>query len=315
MMPEVLMKTMNHMEHRIQAVRRFSRFYTRVLGLLRGGLLDTTYSLSEARVIFELAQSERSDVSTLRTALELDAGYLSRLLGRLEDGGVVRRERSSVDARRQVITLTDKGRREFEVLDRRSADQVRSLLGGLGGDAQVRLVVAMREIESVLDPTRSPTTVVVRAPRPGDLGWVVERHGALYAQEYGWDETFESLVARIVADYVEHPEPQRQAAWIADVDGIRMGSVLCMQKTPDVAQLRLLLVEPSARGLGIGTRLVDECIAFARRNRYERLMLWTNDVLDAARRIYERAGFEMVDEEPHHSFGHDLVGQNWELAL
>jgi DNA-binding MarR family transcriptional regulator/GNAT superfamily N-acetyltransferase len=306
---------MSTMEERIQVVRRFGRLYTKVLGLLRGGLLDTPYSLSEARVIFELAQTEQTDLSDLREALDLDAGYLSRILGRLEEKGLLRRERSTADARRQVILLTQDGRQEFEVLDMRSADQVRSLLSTLSEDGQDRLVGAMRDIEDVLAPMSSPRTVVLRGPRSGDFGWVVERHGALYAHEYGWNESFESLVARIVAEYVEHAEPERQAAWIAEVDGQRMGCVFCMQKTHDVAQLRLLLVEPTARGLGIGTRLVEECIDFARRAGYRHMMLWTNDVLDSARRIYEKAGFKLVEEEKHRSFGQDLVGQNWELAL
>lgn len=296
-------------------VRRFSRLYTNVLGLLRDGLLDTPYSLSEGRVIFELAQTEQTDLSDLRSALDLDAGYLSRILGRLETKGILRRERSTADARRQIILLTECGRQEFEVLDARSADQVRSLLSALSEDGQDRLVGAMRDIEGVLAPMSSPRTVVLRAPGSGDFGWVVERHGTLYATEYGWDQSFESLVARIVADYVEHAEPERQAAWIAEVDGQRVGCVFCMQKTLDVAQLRLLLVEPAARGLGIGRRLVEECMGFARRAGYGRMTLWTNDVLDSARRIYERVGFELVEEEKHHSFGQDLVGQTWELVL
>lgn len=303
------------MEERIRVVRRFGRLYTKVLGLLHGGLLDTPYSLSEARVIFELAQTEQTDLSHLRQVMDLDAGYLSRILGRLEEKGLLRRERSTTDGRRQVILLTQHGREEFEILDTRSAEQVRSLLAALSEDGQDRLVGAMRDIEDVLTPASSPRTMVLRAPRSGDFGWVVERHGALYDQEYGWDESFESLVARIVAEYVEHAEPERQAAWIAEVDGQRMGCVFCMQKTHDVAQLRLLLVEPAARGLGMGTRLVEECIDFARRAGYGHMMLWTNDVLDDARRIYERVGFKLVEQEKHRSFGQDLVGQNWELVL
>jgi DNA-binding MarR family transcriptional regulator/N-acetylglutamate synthase-like GNAT family acetyltransferase len=306
---------MNELEENVRVVRRFSRLYTRVLGLLRGGLLDTPYTLTEARIIFELAQSGHSDLRTLREVLDLDAGYLSRVLGRLEEQRLLRRQRSDADARRQVIELTRKGRREFDLLDTRSADQVRDLLSRLGADGQTRLVTAMREIEAVLDPRTPPKTVVLRSPRSGDFGWVIERHGVLYAQEYGWDETFESLVARIVSEYIEHLEPDRQAAWIAEVDGQRMGCVFCMQKTKKIAQLRLLLIEPAARGLGIGTRLVDECIDFARRAGYERMTLWTNDVLEAARRIYERAGFKLVEEEEHDSFGHHLVGQNWDLVL
>lgn len=306
---------MSTLEHRIRVVRGFGRFYTNVLGLLSDGLLDTPYSLPEARVIFELAQAERIELSHLRETLDLDAGYLSRLVGGLEQKRLLQRERSASDARRQVLSLTSAGRDAFALLDRRSADQVRALLSSLTEDAQARLVAAMRQIQAILVPRERPRAVVLRAPRSGDFGWVVERHGRLYADEYGWDETFESLVARIVADYVEHAEPRRQSAWIAEVDGERVGCVFCTQKTADVAQLRLLLVEPAARGLGIGARLADECLAFARRCGYQQIMLWTNDVLHAARKIYENAGFRLVESSPHHSFGHDLVGQNWELDL
>lgn len=300
---------------RVEVVRRFGRFYTSVLGLLRSGLLDTDYSLTEARIIFELGQREHTEMAQLRAVLNLDPGYLSRVMKGLEEKDLLFRERSSSDARRQVVSLSEEGRGVFDLLDRRSTDQVHGILADLSEDQQRKLVTAMKEIEAVLRRDAPPKPVFLRTPRAGDFGWVVERHGQLYAHEYGWDETFESLVARIVAEYVEHPQPDRQAAWIADVDGDRMGCVFCMQKSIDIAQLRLLLVEPSARGLGIGSRLVDECIHFARRAGYDKMMLWTNDVLHAARHIYEKAGFELTEEEPHRSFGRDLVGQNWWLTL
>jgi len=302
-------------EARVGAVRRFNRVYTNVLGLLRDGLLDTAYSLTEARVIFELAQRPETEVADLRERLDIDAGYLSRILGGFEARGSIVRTRSPADARRQVITLTAKGRAAFRTLDARSAEQVEGLLSRLGEDGQRRLVDAMATIEELLGPSGTPSVVVLRPPGPGDFGWVVERHGALYAQEFRWDETFEALVARIVADFVDHRDPAREAAWIAEVDGDRVGCVFCVQESDEAARLRILLVEPGARGMGIGGRLVDECIRFARRAGYTKVVLWTNDVLVAARRIYERAGFRLVEEETHRSFGHDLVGQTWVLTL
>ncbi|MDP9069291.1 MAG: helix-turn-helix domain-containing GNAT family N-acetyltransferase [Actinomycetota bacterium] len=306
---------MSSADERVAVVRRFNRSYTKVLGLLRDRLLETPYSLTEARVLFELAQRGQTDLSELRRELDLDAGYLSRILGRFEEQALVERTRSTADARRQVIRLTEAGRDAFQVLDARSGDEIRALLVRLSEDQQRRLIRAMREIEDIVAPQDSLRAVVLRPPRSGDFGWVVERHGAIYAAEYGWDETFEALVARIVADYIDRRDPKQDAAWIAEVEGDRVGCVFCMKKTDEVAQLRILLVEPSARGMGVGARLVDECIRFARAASYRRMMLWTNDVLDAARRIYERAGFKLVEENAHHSFGHDLIGQNWELEL
>lgn len=296
-------------------VRAFNRFYTNVVGALREGLLRTPFSLTEARVIFELAQRDATEVADLRRTIDVDAGYLSRILGRFEADGLVKKQRSSSDGRRQVIRLTPQGRTAFEMLDRRSAEEVEALLSRLTDEEQHRLIDAMKTIEDILgEPSRS-RAIVLRAPTSGDFGWVVHRHGVLYRREYGWDETFEALVARIVADYVEHRDPRREAAWIAEVDGDRVGCVFCTKKEEKVAQLRLLLVEPSGRGMGVGSRLVEECVRFARRAGYEEMMLWTNDVLADARRIYERVGFKLVEEDKHHSFGHDLVGQNWWLKL
>jgi DNA-binding MarR family transcriptional regulator/N-acetylglutamate synthase-like GNAT family acetyltransferase len=295
----------------VAAVRAFSRFYTNVIGVLREGLLDTPHSLTEARVVFELAQGDATELVDLRRRLDIDAGYLSRIVARFEADGIASREQSEADRRRQVIRLTDQGRAVFNELDERSAAQVRTLLAPLTDDDRRRLVGAMGAIEQVLESAPRNQPFLLRPPEPGDFGWIVQRHGALYAEEFGWDETFEALVARIVSDYLERRDPQREAAWIAEVDGERAGCVLCTKKEEKVAQLRLLLVEPRGRGMGVGTRLVEECLRFARRSGYERIMLWTNDVLTDARRIYERAGFELVEEESHQSFGHDLVGQNW----
>jgi DNA-binding MarR family transcriptional regulator/GNAT superfamily N-acetyltransferase len=300
---------------RVAAVRAFNRFYTEVIGVLGEGLLDTPYSLTEARVLFELAQEGATEAAALRRRLHLDGGYLSRILGRFEGRGLLVRTRSTVDGRRQVMRLTPQGRAAFALLDQRSAAAVDGLLAGLRDEEQRRLLAAMATIRGVLGGTSPAAGYVLRALRPGDLGWVVHRHGVLYAEEFGWDETFEALVARIVADYGEQHDALAEHAWIAEVDGESAGCVFCVRRDADTAQLRLLLVEPRARGLGIGARLVEECLRFARRAGYRHIMLWTNDVLAAARRIYERAGFTLVDEEPHHSFGHDLVGQHWARTL
>ena len=302
-------------DDRVNAVRAFSRFYTNLIGLMREGLLRSPYSLTEARAIFELAQRRSMDLADLRQLLELDAGYLSRILARFETDGLVTRESSKADRRRQIIRLTRQGRTVFKTLDTRSTEQIRTLLSRLSEEDQRRLVGAMKTIQGVVDRSPRPEPYVLRPPGPGDLGWVVQRHGVLYAEEYGWDETFEALVARIVADYVDHRDPRRESAWIAEVDGEPVGCVFCVKKEEKTAQLRLLLVEPRARGMGIGSRLVNECMRFARRAGYKEMTLWTNDVLDDARRIYERAGFMLVETERHNSFGHDLVGQNWWRAL
>jgi DNA-binding MarR family transcriptional regulator/GNAT superfamily N-acetyltransferase len=301
---------------RVAAVRDFNRFYTRVIGVLSEGLVRTPYSLTEARVIFELAQRDRTEVAALRRDLGLDPGYLSRMLGRFESDGLVAREMSTVDARRQVVGLTDQGRRAFKTLDHRSAEDIGRLLDGLDEGRQRRLLAAMAEVRDLLDGApKPPATLTLREPGPGDLGWVVARNGAIYAEEYGWDATYEALVARIVADFVEHRDPGRERGWIAELDGERVGCVFCVRADDTTAKLRLLLVEPAARGTGVGGRLVDECLAFARGAGYTAMTLWTNDVLRAARRIYERAGFTLVAMQPHHNFGHDLVGETWRRTL
>jgi DNA-binding MarR family transcriptional regulator/GNAT superfamily N-acetyltransferase len=300
---------------RIAAVREFNRFYTGLLGLLREGLLDTPYSLTEARVIFELARTDYTEVADFRRVLNIDAGYMSRLLARFEADGLVVRRRSPLDGRRQVISLTSSGRAAFRRLDSSSAAQIAALLAPRPEPDQQRLIAAMRCIQQVLTGGARAPAVRIRPPRPGDLGWVVQEHGARYASEYGWDATFEALVARIVADFACDHDPQRERAWIAEVDGHPAGCIFCVRQDEATAQLRLLLVAPAARGLGLGRQLVDECVSFARASGYRELVLWTNDVLAAARHIYEKAGFQLAAEEKHHSFGQDLVGQTWRLRI
>jgi DNA-binding MarR family transcriptional regulator/GNAT superfamily N-acetyltransferase len=303
------------MDDLVATVRGFNRFYTNVIGLLRAGLVDTPYTLTESRVIFELAQRDEVDGGWLRQELDIDAGYLSRILGRFEADGLITRERSGADARRQVIRLSPAGREAYALLDSRSGEQIAGLLDRLGDEQRQRLAGAMATIREVLGDAPAPRAYVLRPPQAGDLGWVIARNATIYADEFGWDETYEALVARIVADYVDGRDPKREAAWIAEMDGAPVGCVFCVRRDDETAQLRLLLVDPAVRGLGIGGRLVDECLAFAKRAAYRRIILWTNDVLADARRIYERAGFTLDEEESHHSFGHDLVGQTWSRSL
>lgn len=303
---------------RIAAIRHFNRFYTRQIGVLRDRFLHSPYSLTEVRVLYELAHRQDPTATELGRDLGLDAGYLSRTLARFEEQGLIERVRSQDDGRQRLMRLTREGKKAFAVFNKRSEDEVAELLGRLGDEDQQRLLKAMQTIEDLLDHERGfkfSEPFVLRAHEPGDMGWVVHRHGLLYAQAYGWDERFEALVAQIVADFINHYQPQRERCWIAEMDGAIVGSVFCVQQDQTVAKLRLLLVEPKARGLGLGTRLVQECVRFARRTGYKKLTLWTNSVLVEARHIYEQAGFQRVAEEPHHSFGHELVGENWELDL
>ncbi len=301
---------------RVATVRAFNRLYTGVIGVLDEGPVDAEYSLSEARVIFELAQQDATQVTDLRKRLDLDAGYASRLLVRLEGRGLLTRERCDEDARRQVIRLTEDGRKAFALLDQRSVDRIGSLLGRFGDDEQERLLGAMGAITALVGERRSDPTLVLRPPRPGDFGWVVHRHGALYSREYGWDERFEALVARVVADYADQRDDPRQAGWIAELDGDRVGSIFCMPSEDGrTAKLRLLLLEPTARGRGVGKRLVAECVEFARASGYEAIELWTVSLLAAARAIYQRAGFELVEERQFPGYGYELTGQTWRLEL
>jgi DNA-binding MarR family transcriptional regulator/N-acetylglutamate synthase-like GNAT family acetyltransferase len=303
-------------EDRIAAVRGFNRFYTRRIGVLRRRMYGTPLSLAEVRVLYELAHRDAPTASELADALDLDRGYLSRLLQAFERDGLVRRSRSAEDGRQSPLALTPKGRKAFAPVDRASHDEIARLLAHLSEDDAQHLVDSMTTIERLLAGSPlTPPTVALRTHRPGDIGWVIERHGALYAQEMNWDDTFEGLVAEIAGKFLVRFDPSRERCWIAERDGERVGCVFVVRRSPTVAQLRLLLVEPSARGLGIGARLVDECLAFARAVGYRRMMLWTNGGLDAARAIYEARGFQLVKEERHHSFGHDLVGQTFERTL
>ncbi len=301
---------------RVEAVRRFNRFYTRRIGVLGEGLASSPFSLTEARVVYELARRGEATAAELGRDLGLDAGYLSRLLRGFERRGLLRRRPSESDGRRSLLGLTPEGEAAFAELDAGTRREVGALLSALPEEEQDRLVGAMRAIEGVLGaPPEGRASYLLRPHGPGDLGWVVQRHGALYAREYGWDERFEALVAEIAAKFLRELDPRRERCWIAERDGEPVGSVLLARESDETAKLRLLLVEPRARGLGIGSRLVEECVRFARGTGYRRVTLWTNDVLRAARRIYEEAGFRLVREEPHHSFGHALVGQTWELEL
>ena len=298
----------------VDAVRRFSRFYTRTIGVLHESFLGSALSLTEGRVLYELGQGP-AVASGLAEALDLDPGYLSRILKAFESRDLLRRSPSSEDGRQQIVSLSVKGRKLFHAIDRRSAEEVAALLAPMSGDARGRLARAMREIEEIVAPRSAPRAYWLRDPKPGDIGRIVSRHGALYAQEYGFDWTFEALVAEVAAAFVRNFAPGRERCWIAETDEGVAGSVFVVRQSDEVAKLRLLYVEPSARGLGIGRRLVDEAIAFARGAGYRGITLWTNDCLDAARHIYERAGFVRVAQEPHRSFGCDLVGETWELQL
>ena len=301
---------------KIDAVRRFNRFFTRRIGTLREGLLHTPYSLTESRILFEIANRDETTASDLSAELGLDPGYLSRVLAGLERRDLIEKTPSETDARRLLLTLTSEGRDAFALLDARSREEVGEMLGELSEDEQRRLLEAMRDIERVLDRSfKYSEPFLLRTHEPGDMGWVVHRHGLLYAREYGWDERFEALVAQIAADFINNFDPATERCWIAEMEGERVGCVFVVGAGDKVAKIRLLLVEPRARGLGLGNRLVEECVRFARSRGYEKLVLWTNDVLEDARRIYERKGFALVEQEEHHSFGKDLVGQNWELTL
>ncbi|WP_019014704.1 bifunctional helix-turn-helix transcriptional regulator/GNAT family N-acetyltransferase [Elioraea tepidiphila] len=302
------------LDRQIAAFRRFTRFYTRHLGVLREGLLDSPYPLTEARVLYELAQAPDLGAADLARRLGLDAGYLSRILRRFETDGLLAREPVPEDGRRATLRLTEAGRQEFAVLDAASRGQVRGLLARLPDAARRRLVAAMRTVEALLDRD-APAPWLIRPLGPGDGGWVVESHGRLYAQEYGWNAEFEALVAEIVAAFLRAHDPAREGGWIAERDGVPVGSVFVVRQDARTAKLRLLLVEPEARGLGIGRRLVEHAIGFARGAGYARMTLWTNDVLVAARRIYEAAGFVCTAREPHTSFGKDLISETWERAL
>jgi len=303
-------------EQNIDAVRGFNRFYTRQIGVLREGLLQSAFSLTEARVLYEIAHRQLPTATELRQELGLDPGYLSRLLSKLEKRGLVAKSASRSDGRQSLLRLTARGGRTFATLDARQSAEVAALLRAVPPTGQSRLVQAMRSIETVFGARPAPTPYILRSHQPGDMGWVVHRHGVLYAQEYGYDEQFEALVAEIAANFIQHFDAKKEHCWIAEKDGEIVGSIFLVKKSKSVAKLRLLLVEPSARGLGIGKRLVDECLRFARQAGYQKMVLWTQSELPAARHIYEAAGFRLVEEKAHRSWGRDdLVSQIWEMKL
>jgi DNA-binding MarR family transcriptional regulator/N-acetylglutamate synthase-like GNAT family acetyltransferase len=301
---------------RIDAVRQFNRFYTQRIGVLHEGLLSSPFSLTEVRVLYELAHRERPVASELGKDLGLDPGYLSRILSSFKTKGFIDSKPSEQDGRLSILRLTAKGKTAFAPLNDRARDEIGILLGALNESDQIRLVQAMESIKQLLSPgPKNKTPYLLRPHQPGDMGWVVHLHGMLYAQEYGWDDTFEALVASIVAKFIQNFEPKRERCWIAEIDGEIVGSVFLVKESETVSKLRLLLVHPKARGLGMGKRMVNECLRFARQAGYRKTMLWTNNVLLAARHIYETMGFKLVLEERHHSFGHDLVGETWEMEL
>jgi DNA-binding MarR family transcriptional regulator/GNAT superfamily N-acetyltransferase len=299
----------------VSAVRAFNRFYTRQLGLLDRVLPGSQFSLAEGRILYELATRESCTASDIAAELGIDAGYLSRILKAFERRGYLTRKRSADDGREWQMRLTPTGRAAFAPLDRAARDQVAELLTTLQAPAREELVTAMQRVERLLAPAAARAPVVFRDLRVGDIGWITQRQALLYATEYGWDATFEALVAEILVAFVRNFDPAWERAWIAERDGATVGSVFLVRASSEVAKLRLLYVEASARGTGTGQRLVAECVAFARAKGYRTLTLWTNDILHAARRLYEGAGFRLVGEERHRSFGKDLVGQTWELAL
>jgi DNA-binding MarR family transcriptional regulator/GNAT superfamily N-acetyltransferase len=300
----------------IAAVRRFSRFYTRKLGIIEPKLLGSPWTLQEARIIYEIAQRQNCTATELVRTLGLDAGFLSRTLQAMQRRRIVTRKPSKTDRRVTEIALTAKGRAAFADLDGRSRGEVAALLGGLDAVERTAVVAAMTTIGRVLEPAaRQPTGFVLRSHRPGDIGWIVSRHGALYADEYGWDISFEALAAEIAAQFIKSYDPSREHCWIAEIDGEPVGSILLVKASDDVAKLRLLLLERRARGLGVGRALTEQCIRFARQAGYQSITLWTQSILVAARGVYQRAGFVLVGTEPHRSFGQSLIGETWELKL
>lgn len=304
------------LQQNIAAVRRFNRFYTQRIGVLQEGWLDSPFSLTEARVLYELIHRDKQTATELANDLGLDAGYLSRILKRFQKQGFIRKETSPADGRRSLLSVTANGRKAFAPLESHTRVEVRRMLDKLSNGTQRRLLAAMQTIEQALSKTGAAgVPYLLREPRPGDFGWVVSRHATLYGEEYGWGGPFEGLCAQIVADFVNKYDPARERCWIAEREGENAGSVFLVKDSDDVARIRLLLVEPTARGLGIGAHLVGECIAFARQAGYRKITLWTHSVLIVARNIYERAGFKLIDSKPHNSWGKEVVGETWDLGL
>jgi DNA-binding MarR family transcriptional regulator/GNAT superfamily N-acetyltransferase len=301
---------------RVKAVRSFNRFYTQRIGVL-APYLGSEFSLTEVRVLYELAHRDQPTATELGRELALDAGYLSRILRRFESKGWMERSVSPADARQSLLRLTEAGYHVFAPLQQRSRDEAAALLAPLAAPAQHALTGALATVQRLLDPAakRATSSVVLRDPQPGDMGWVVQQHGEIYAREYGWNSAFEALVADIVAGYLRKHQPAWERCWIAELDGQRVGSVFVVRKSPTVAQLRLLILTPQARGQGLGALLTDECIAFARSKGYRKMVLWTNSCLGSARDIYAKRGFRLVKSEPYTGFGQELVGETWELRL
>lgn len=303
------------LDARVAAVRRFNRFYTKEIGVLQEPYLQTAFLLAEARVLYEIGHLAEPTAVEICRALKLDAGYLSRILKHLEQSRLLSRAKSLSDGRRQILSLTSKGQEQLAMLDARSQEEIREQLGRLSAEQQERVVEALDTVSRALSAPSPTSDYVLRPHQPGDMGWVVERHGVLYSQEYGWNGFLESMTARIVADFLKNYDPAREHCWIAEREGERLGSIFVVRKTATVAKLRLLLVEPSARGSGVGRRLVEEAVRFARGAGYGKILLWTHSVLHTARHLYEQAGFRLVEEKKHRSFGPEVTGQTWELRL
>ncbi len=303
-------------EPRAAAVRSFNRFYTKQIGLLQNGYQQSGLSLSHARVLYELSHRDRPTATELAKELGLDAGYLSRILQGFRKRGFVVRTPAQADGRQAHLSLTHKGRKFYGQIDAKTQAEIEAMLERLPEADQTRLIEAMHAIQALLGPSNEPKTpYLLRPHQPGDMGWVIHRHGVLYAQEHGWDERFEVLVAEIVVKFIKEFDPQRERCWIAEKDGSMAGCVFLVRETDKIARLRLLLVEPFARGLGIGHRLVDECTRFARQAGYKKITLWTQSILQPARRIYQQAGYRLAKQERHREFGYDLVGETWDLTL
>lgn len=308
--------TEDQLNKNIEKIRRFNRFYTKQIGLLTQGLLKTRFPLTQARIIFELAQHVQSTAKDVIHELGIDPAYLSRILTTFEKEGLIRKVQSKSDNRQWFLKLTAKGKKSFSILNNRSSQEVKVLLRSLSSEDRHRLLSAMHTIENILEAKSNPTTIfLLRSPRPGDIGWITHRHGVLYAEEYGFDETFEALVAEILTRFIQHHDARRERIWIAEQDGESVGSVVVTDAGNLVAQLRLLLVEPQARGKGLGKRLIDECVNFSKRTGYTKIKLWTQSILLEARHLYEKSGFRLVEEKPHTSFGQELVAEIWELPL
>jgi DNA-binding MarR family transcriptional regulator/ribosomal protein S18 acetylase RimI-like enzyme len=311
--------TVQNEQARIAAVRRFNRYYTRQIGVLRKTFLDSPYSLGEARVLYEIASCGAPMARDISRSLDLDPGYLSRVLRNFEKRGLIRKRTSAKDGRQSHLTLTPRGRKSFTPLDARSQRATAAMLAKLAPADQARLIAAMTTIETLLEGQiqnlAHQRQYILRPPRPGDFGWIVKRNAELYAQDYGWLEPFEGVCAQIVADFVNKYDESRERGWIAEIDGENVGAVMLANDGDGVARFRLLFVEPEARGLGIGVRLVDEAIRFARGAGYRKITLWTHSVLTAARHIYQSAGFKLMRSEEHRSWGEPVVSEHWDLEL